>query len=135
MTTRAKIWMGIICMVAAAILCIVVFADLPDTETISITIPSRHQEDFFYTDTEFTAVSNRITILSGQDLGDSMVLLKPIRFRQENTYEPTYITPGFPVEMEVEKGGVFLAGVLASNNSENDVIIELTISGIQLHNP
>ena len=118
----------------AAILCIVVFADLPDTETISITIPSCHQEDFFYSDTEFTAVSNRITILSGQDLGDSMVLLKPIRCRQENTYEPTYITPGFPVEMEVEKGGVFLAGVLASNNSENDVRIELTISGIQLDN-
>lgn len=135
MTTRAKIWIGIICMVAAAILCIVVFADLPDTETISITIPSCHQEDFFYSDTEFTAVSNQITILSGQDLGDSMVLLKPIWCRQENTYEPTYITPGFPVEMEAEKGGVFLAGVLASNNSENDVIIELTISGIQLHNP
>lgn len=134
MTKRANIRMGILCTVAAAILCIVIFADLPDTETISITIPPHHQEDFFYTDTAFTAVSNRITILSGQDLGDSMVLLKPIRCRQENAYEPTYITPGFPVEMEVEKGGVFLAGVLASNNSENDVRIELTISGIQLDN-
>lgn len=134
MTTRANIRVGILCTVAAAILCIVIFADLPDTETISITIPPHHQEDFFYTDTAFTAVSNRITILSGQDLGDSMVLLKPIRCRQENAYEPTYITPGFPVEMEVEKGGVFLAGVLASNNSENDVRIELTISGIQLDN-
>ncbi len=46
----------------------------------------------------------KITISSDPGLGDTEVVLKPIEVKEENVYKPTVLTPGIPVEMNVEKG-------------------------------
>ena len=47
--------------------------------------------------------------------------------REEKVYEPTYITSGMPVRMEVEKGAWFKIGVNMQNSSEEnkDVYVEV----------
>lgn len=110
------------------------------TETIGILIPpnesvksdSDYGEGFYFSDAEFIAVGHTITVLSGQDLGDSMVVLKPVAVHEGYTYKPTYITPGLEVEMDVEKGAVFRIGVMDSNNTQHPKTIDLSLSGIQI---
>lgn len=40
-------------------------------------------------------------------MGDTEVVLKTVEVKEENAYEPTYLTPGMPVEMDVDKGERF----------------------------
>ena len=77
---------------------------------IGITIPAHtnsdftYQEEFMFSEEEISPKSDTITILSGKGLNDTMVVLMPVDVKEENAYEPTYLTPGMPVEMDVEKG-------------------------------
>ena len=88
-----------------------------DTFEITITVPAGnasaavYQEDFAYSDEEISPTGDTITITSGERLGDTEVVLMPIEVTEENAYEPTYLTPGMPVEMDVEKGAWFKVGV------------------------
>ena len=88
-----------------------------DTYKIKIVVPAGsteeivYQEDFVYSDEEISPIGNKITIYSGDGLGDTEVVLKPISVKEENAYEPTYLTPGMPVEMDVEKGAWFKVGI------------------------
>ena len=50
-----------------------------------------YQEDFVYSDEEISPIGNKITIYSGDGLGDTEVVLKPISVKEENAYEPTYL--------------------------------------------
>lgn len=105
---------------------------------IRITIPAGtmrkviYQEDFIYSDEEISPTGNKIKISSGKGLGDTEVVLKPIEIKEENAYEPTYLTPGMPVEMKVEKGGWFKIGVNMQNPTDEDIDVYVTITGIEL---
>ena len=107
-----------------------------DTYTISITIPAgtteefTYQEDFVYSDEEISPISDRITIWAGEGLGDTEVVLKPIEVREENAYEPTYLTPGMPVEMDVEKGAWFKIGVAVQNPTDADITVYVEVEGV-----
>jgi len=105
---------------------------------IRITIPAGttgefvYQEDFIYSDEEISPIGNKITISSGEGLGDTEVVLKPIEVKEENSYEPTYLTPGMPVEMEVEKGAWFKIGVNMQNATDEDIVVYVTVKGVDL---
>ena len=105
---------------------------------IRITIPANtmgeviYQEQFIYSDEEISPTSNKIKISSGKGLGDTEVVLKPIEVKEENAYEPTYLTPGMPVEMEVEKGAWFKIGVNMQNPTDEDIDVYVTVTGIEL---
>lgn len=105
---------------------------------IRITIPAGtmgevvYQEQFIYSDEEISPKGNKIIISSGNGLGDTEVVLKPIEVKEENAYEPTYLTPGMPVEMEVEKGAWFKIGVNMQNPTEEDIDVYVTVKGIEL---
>ena len=105
---------------------------------IRITIPANtmgevvYQEQFIYSDEEISPTGNKIKISSGQGLGDTEVVLKPIEVKEENAYEPTYLTPGMPVEMEVEKGAWFKIGVNMQNPTDEDIDVYVTVTGIEL---
>lgn len=105
---------------------------------IRITIPAGtvgevvYQEQFIYSDEEISPKGNKIIISSGKGLGDTEVVLKPIEVKEENAYEPTYLTPGMPVEMEVEKAAWFKIGVNMQNTTDEDIDVYVTVKGVEL---
>ena len=109
-----------------------------DTYKIRITIPANsteeisYQEDFVYSDEEISPKGNKITIYSGDGLGDTEVVLKPIEVKEENAYEPTYITPGMPVKMDVEKGAWFKIGVNMQNDTDTDIDVYVEVEGVEV---
>ena len=52
--------------------------------------------------------------------------------KEENAYEPTYITHGLPVEMDVEKGAWFKVGVNMRNNTDADKIVYVEVEGVEV---
>ena len=109
-----------------------------DTYKIRITVPAGsteeiiYQEDFAYSDEEISPKCNTITISSGEGLGDTEVVLKPIEVKEENAYEPTYLTPGMPVKMDVEKGAWFKIGVNMQNPTDTDIIVYVEVKGVEV---
>ena len=109
-----------------------------DTYKIKITVPAGsteeiiYQEDFAYSDEEISPTGNTITISSGEGLGDTEVVLKPIEVKEENAYEPTYITHGLPVEMDVEKGAWFKVGIKMLNNTDTDKVVYVEVEGVEV---
>ena len=84
-------------VVLAVMSCVVVAACFltnpkQDSFTIRIVVPAGsteeivYQEDFAYSDEEISPLGNKITISSGEGLGDTEVVLKPIRVKEENAY-------------------------------------------------
>ena len=109
-----------------------------DTYKIRITVPAGsteeiiYQEDFAYSDEEISPKGNTITISSGEGLGDTEVVLKPIEVKEENAYEPTYLTPGMSVKMNVEKGAWFKIGVNMQNPTDTDIVVYVEVKGVEV---
>lgn len=105
---------------------------------IRITIPAgsteeiAYQEDFCYSDEEISPTGNKITISLGEGMGDTEVVLKPIEAKEENAYEPTYITPGMPVKMDVEKGAWFKIGVNMQNPTTEDIDVYVSVRNAEV---
>ncbi|MCI9575318.1 MAG: hypothetical protein HFJ84_01345 [Clostridiales bacterium] len=102
------------------------------TYEIGITIPAGSTETFVYSREEISPTKDTIIISSGEGLGDTEVVLKTIEATEENTYEPTYLTPGMPVEMEVEKGAWFQVGVSIQNPTGKDIKLTVVIENIDV---
>ena len=123
-----------------ALICVLglVGCDKNDTYKIRITVPAGsteeiiYQEHFAYSDEEISPTGNTITIYSGEGLGDTEVVLKPIEVKEENAYEPTYLTPGMPVEMDVEKGAWFKIGVNMQNPTDTDIVVYVEVKGVEV---
>ena len=102
-----------------------------DSFDIKIIVPAGSQESFVYSDEEISPTKNRIIIASGENLGDTQVILKPIEARQENAYdEPVYLTPGMPVTMDAEKGGWFKIGVNIQNPTDQDLEVYVSVTNV-----
>lgn len=103
-----------------------------DTYEIRIVVPVGSKNAFVYSDEEISPTGNKITISCGEGLGDTEVALKPIEVKEENTYKPTYLTPGMSVEMNVEKGAWFKMGVSMKNDTDRDQIVNLKVEGVEV---
>ncbi len=103
---------------------------------IGITIPAHttkdfsYQEDFIFSEEEISPKGGKIIITAGKGLGDTQVVLMPVDVKKENAYEPTYLTPGMPVEMKAEKGGWFKIGVAVNNDSDEDTTVYVNVKGV-----
>ena len=49
-----------------------------------------------------------------------------------NAYEPTYLTPGMPVEMNVEKGAWFKVGISMRNPTDEDITVYVEVKGVEV---
>lgn len=135
---KPAVWITIL----AIIICIIVaicFLTNPEKEyRIKITIPADsteemvYQEDFFYSDEEISPTANKITISLDEGMGDTEVVLKPIEVKEENAYEPTYITPGMPVKMDVEKDAWFKIGVNMQNSTTEDIDVYVSVRNVEV---
>lgn len=136
---KPAFWIVILAIIACVVVA-VCFLTNPkqDSFTIRIVVPAGsteeivYQEDFAYSDEEISPLGNKITISSGEGLGDTEVVLKPIQVKEENAYEPTYLTPGMPVEMDVEKGAWFKVGVNVQNPTDEDIIVYVEVEGVEV---
>ncbi len=127
-----KIIIGIILIVVIAILGVAFFLTREKKHNIRITIPAGSSETFVYSDTEISPKNNNITITSGDGLGDCEVVLKTVEVQEENAYEPTYLTRGMPVKMDVEKGAWFKIGVNIQNPTDEDIDVYVNVSNVDL---
>ena len=100
---------------------------------IRITVPAGSTEVYVYSDEEISPTGNKITISSGEELGDTEVVLKPIEAKEENAYdEPAYLTPGMPVKMDVEKGAWFKVGISMQNETDTDITVYVEVEGVEV---
>ncbi len=104
-----------------------------DSFSLHITVPAGTQDEFIFSEEEISPLGNRITVASGEGLGDTQVELKPVEVHQENAYdEAYYLTPGMPVKIDAEKGGWFRIGIRAQNPTEEDIDVYLDVSGVEV---
>ena len=97
---------------------------------ISITVPAGSQEDFVYSDEIICPIGDTITIWAGENLGDTTVVLQPVKVKEKTAYEPTYLTHGMPVKIDVEKGAWFKVGISMQNNGTEDIEEYVTVDGV-----
>lgn len=122
-------------VIAAAIACIgvaVCFLTNPRNNAfdIKIVVPAGSLQPFHYSDTEISPTKNQIILSSGEGLGDTEVVLKTIEVTEENTYQPTYMTPGLAVKMDAEKGAWFKIGVAISNPTDEDITVYVHVENV-----
>lgn len=135
---RPAFWITMIAVVVCVIVAICFLTNPSKEYQIRITIPAGsteeiiYQEDFCYSDEEISPTGNRIIISLGEGMGDTEVVLKPIEVKEENAYEPTYITPGMPVKMDVEKGAWFKIGVNMQNPTTEDIDVYVNVRNVEV---
>lgn len=100
---------------------------------IKIVVPAGSQEKFAYSDEDISPTRNQIIVTSGENLGDTEVILKPVEVKQENAYdEAAYLTPGMPVKLDAEKGAWFKIGVNMQNNTNEDIIVYVNVKNVEV---
>ena len=103
-----------------------------DTYKIRITVPAGSTETFVYSDEEISPTGNKIIISSGGGLGDTEVVLKTVQVKEKTEYSPEYLTPGMPVEMDVEKGAWFKVGISMQNDTDTDTTVYVEVEGVKV---
>ena len=103
-----------------------------DTYKIRITVPAGSTEAFVYSDEEISPTGHTITISSGEGLGDTEVVLKTVQVKEKTEYSPTYLTPGMPVKIDVEKGAWFKIGVNMQNPTDTDIVVFVEVEGVEV---
>lgn len=103
-----------------------------DTYKLRITVPAGSTEAFVYSDEEISAIGKKITISSGEGLGDTEVLLLPVNENVETGYVATYLKPGMPVEFDAVKGEWFKVGISMQNDTEADKTVYVEVKGVEV---
>ena len=129
---KAAFWM-IAAAVGACIIAAVCFLTNPPREyEIRVTIAAGCMESFSYSDEEICPKSGTITLYAGEGLGDTEVVLLPVEAKEEKAYEPTYITPGMPVKLQVEKGTWYKIGVNMQNTTAEDKSVYISVENVEV---
>ena len=117
-----------------ALVCVLALAGCGqnDTYKIRITVPAGSTEAFVYSDEEISSIGKKITISSGEGLGDTEVLLSPVNENVETGYVATYLTPGMPVEFDAVKGEWFKIGISMQNDTDTDKIVYVEVKGVEV---
>lgn len=119
----------------SAILCMLVcFAcGRQETYEIEIQIPAGSTAEYVFSEEEISPLGKTITVSAGAGIADTAVWLKPVEVKEENAYEPTYLTQGMPVKLDVEKGAWFKIGVAVQNDSEKGPIaVSVKVKGVEV---
>ncbi len=104
-----------------------------DSFTIRIVVPAGSEESFVYSEEEISPLENYVIVSSGEGLGDTEVILKPVYAEYENVYEPAiYMTPGMPVKLFAEKGGWFKIGINMQNPTDQDKEVFVEVKYVEV---
>lgn len=97
---------------------------------ISITVPAGSQERFVYSDEIICPTGRTITIWAGENLGDTEVVLLPVKVQEKTAYTPQYLTHGMPVKIDVQKGAWYKVGISRQNTGTEDIEEYVTVDCI-----
>ena len=130
---KPTLWV-MIAAAAVVVILAVCFLTNPTREyQIRITIPAGNTEPFCYSDEEISPKGSTVTFYAGQGLGDTEIRLLPVEAGEENAYdEAVYITPGMPVEMDVERGAWFKIGVNIQNPTEESMDVYVSVGNVEV---
>ena len=129
---KPALWI-IIAAAAVIVIMAICFLTNPTKEyQIRITIPAGSTAAFCYSDAEISPKGNTLTFYAGEGLGDTEIKLLPVEVREENAYESTYITPGMPVKMDVEKGAWFKVGVNIQNSTDESKVVYVSVRNVHV---
>lgn len=128
---KPAFWITIAAIAACAVVAVCFLTNPPKEYQIRITIPAGSTRDFCYSDEQISPKGNTLTLYTGEGLGDSEVVLDVVEAREGRTYKPTYITPGMPVKMDVEKGAWFRIGVNVQNPTEEDINVYVSVKNVE----
>ena len=117
-----------------ALICVLTLAGCGknDTYKLRITIPAGSQDAFVYSNEEIAPTGNKITISSGEGLGDTEVILKTVNETLTAGYVATYLTPGMPVEFDTSKGIWLKVGVSMQNPTDTDITVYVEVEGVEV---
>ena len=117
-----------------ALVCVLALAGCGENDTykVRITVPAGSTEAFVYSNEEISATGKKITISSGEGLGDTEVLLSPVNEDVETGYVATYLTPGMPVEFDAVMGEWFKIGVSMQNDTDTDKTVYVEVEGVEV---
>ena len=127
-------WVVLVSVFLCLIVAVCFLTTSPKTWQIKVTIPAEGTESFYYSDEEISPKGNTLTLYAGEGMGDGMIVLLPVEVSQENAYdEPTYITPGMPVKLDVEKGAWYKIGVNRMRDpSGEDKVVYLSVENVEV---
>ena len=127
-------WVVLVSVFVCLIVAVCFLTTSPKTWQIKVTIPAEGTESFYYSDEEISPKGNTLTLYAGEGMGDGMIVLLPVEASQENAYgEPTYITPGMPVKLDVEKGAWYKIGVNKMRDpSGEDKVVYLSVENVEV---
>ena len=130
---KPTLWIVIATAVVLVILAVCFLTNPTREYQIKITIPAGSTEPLCYSDEEISPKGNTLTFYADEGLGDTEIKLLPVEVREENAYdETTYITPGMPVKMDVEKGAWFKIGVNIQNPTDESKDVYLSVSNVEV---
>ena len=127
-------WVVLVSVFVCLIVAVCFLTTSPKTWQIKVTIPAEGTESFYYSDEEISPKGNTLTLYAGEGMGDGIIVLLPVEVSQENAYdEPTYITPGMPVKLDVEKGAWYKIGVNRMRDpSGEDKVVYLSVENVEV---
>lgn len=102
-----------------------------DEFDIKIVVPAGYS-GFSYADEEFSPLEDEITISSGDGLGDTAVTVEPVEATTNKIHKSEYLTPGMPVDMELEKGEWYKVGVIVNNTTDKEKVVYVHIEDIEV---
>ncbi len=129
---KPAFWITMIAIIVFVIVAICFLTNPSREYQIRVTIPAGSTAAFCYSDEEICPKGNTLTIANGEGLGDTEVVLLPVEYREENAYEPTYMTPGMPVKMDVEKDAWFKIGVNMQNPTTEDIDVYVSVRNVEV---
>ncbi len=130
---KPALWVLAAAAVVLVILAVCFLTNPTKEYQIRITIPAGSTEPVCYSDEEISPKGNTLIFYAGEGLGDTEIKLLPIEVREENAYdETTYITPGIPVKMDVEKGAWFKIGVNVQNSTDENKYVYISVRNVEV---
>ena len=117
-----------------ALICVLSLIGCGKNETykVRITVPAGSTEAFVYSDEEVLATGDKITISSGEGLGDTVIILLPVNENVETGYVAEYLTPGMPVEFDATSGEWFKIGISIQNDADTDITAYVEVEGVEV---
>ena len=129
---KPAFWLILVSIAVCVMIAVCFFTTSPRKYQIRVTIPAGGMENFYYSDEEISPKGKQLILSAGKGLGDTEIILKVVEGRQENAYEPAYITPGMPLKMDVEKGAWLKIGVSVQNPAEEDINVYVEVENVDL---
>ena len=129
---KPAFWVVLVAVIACIVLGIGLLTNPTREYQIRITIPAGSTAAFCYSDEEISPQRAVLTLANGDGLGDTEVILLPVEVQEENIYEPTYMTPGMPVKMDVEKGAWYKIGVNMQNPTTEDIDVYVSVKNVEI---